>query len=202
MKVVFMLLSMALALASCGNRTGITSVSNRSASTSVPDRQPSTAVAITPARVDTPYWVGDGVYGDALIKINISRQRAYFYKGGSLVGVSPISTGKEGYATSAGNYRVIEKSPRHRSSLYGVFKDEVTHQVVKADVDTKRDKIPPGCYYEGAPMFNFLRFNGGIGMHTGYLPGHSASHGCVRMPDEMARKFYANAPLGTPVIVI
>jgi len=38
-------------------------------------------------------------------------------------------------------------------------------------------------------------------MHTGYLPGYAASHGCVRMPDHMARKFFENAEVGTPVIV-
>jgi hypothetical protein len=47
----------------------------------------------------------------------------------------------------------------------------------------------------------FIRFNGGIGMHAGRLPGYPASHGCVRMPRAMAAHFFANAPLGTPVTV-
>jgi lipoprotein-anchoring transpeptidase ErfK/SrfK len=38
-------------------------------------------------------------------------------------------------------------------------------------------------------------------MHTGYLPGYAASHGCIRMPDAIAEKFFENANLGTPVIV-
>jgi lipoprotein-anchoring transpeptidase ErfK/SrfK len=46
-----------------------------------------------------------------------------------------------------------------------------------------------------------MRFNGGIGMHTGYLPGYAASHGCVRMPHHMSEKFFENVALGTPVIV-
>jgi lipoprotein-anchoring transpeptidase ErfK/SrfK len=50
-------------------------------------------------------------------------------------------------------------------------------------------------------MKNFLRFADGIGMHTGYLPGYAASHGCIRMPDFIAQKFFENANLGTPVIV-
>ena len=50
-------------------------------------------------------------------------------------------------------------------------------------------------------MPNFMRFNHGIGMHTGFLPGYAASHGCVRMPEQMASKFYENAEIGTPVIV-
>ena len=47
----------------------------------------------------------------------------------------------------------------------------------------------------------FLRFNGGIGMHAGFLPGFPASHGCVRMPAQMAERFFQHAPLGTPVTV-
>ena len=50
-------------------------------------------------------------------------------------------------------------------------------------------------------MPNFMRFNGGVGMHTGFLPGYPASHGCVRMPDHMARVFFENAEIGTPVVV-
>ena len=73
--------------------------------------------------------------------------------------------------------------------------------MVNDNVDIRVDKIPPGCIYYPAPMLNFLRFNGGIGMHTGYLPGYAASHGCIRMPDAIAAKFFENAQLGTPVIV-
>ena len=45
----------------------------------------------------------------------------------------------------------------------------------------------------------FLRVHGGIGMHAGYLPGYPASHGCIRLPKEMALKFFEDAPVGTPV---
>jgi lipoprotein-anchoring transpeptidase ErfK/SrfK len=36
-------------------------------------------------------------------------------------------------------------------------------------------------------------------MHAGYLPGYPASHGCIRLPEEMALKFFEDAPVGTPV---
>lgn len=39
-------------------------------------------------------------------------------------------------------------------------------------------------------------------MHRGFLPGYAASHGCVRLPEHMAIKFYENANLGTPVKVV
>ena len=45
----------------------------------------------------------------------------------------------------------------------------------------------------------FLRIHGGIGMHAGYLPGYPASHGCIRLPERLAEKFFENASVGTPV---
>jgi lipoprotein-anchoring transpeptidase ErfK/SrfK len=38
-------------------------------------------------------------------------------------------------------------------------------------------------------------------MHVGILPGYPASHGCVRMPDEMAKMFYDRVKIGTPAVV-
>lgn len=47
----------------------------------------------------------------------------------------------------------------------------------------------------------FMRIHGGIGMHAGYLPGYPASHGCIRLPKEMAVHFFENAAVGAPVTV-
>jgi L,D-transpeptidase catalytic domain len=47
----------------------------------------------------------------------------------------------------------------------------------------------------------FLRIHGGIGMHAGYLPGYPASHGCIRLPKEMAVHFFNNAAIGTSVAI-
>ena len=147
------------------------------------------------------YWDGDGVQGKAKIKIVRAEQKAYFYKGDKLVGMTPISSGDEGHGTPAGRYKVTQKSRDHASSLYGVIKNKATGEVVNKDADTRKHKAGPGEVFINAPMPNFLRFNGAIGMHTGYLPGYPASHGCVRLPDFMARKFFDNAVIGTPVIV-
>lgn len=147
------------------------------------------------------YWDGDGVAGAPSIRINRTEQRAYFYKGNQMVGMTPISTGTEGRITHPGTFKVTEKDIDHTSSLYGVIRDRATNQIVNDNADTRKDFPASGQYFEHAPMFNFLRFDGGIGMHTGHLPGYAASHGCVRLPDKMAKHFYQNAKLGTPVIV-
>ena len=150
---------------------------------------------------DVSYWDGDGVGGSPMIKINRREQKAFFYKGGTLVGVSKISSGNEDYATPAGRYKITQKSKDHRSSIYGVFKDDLTGVITNWDVDIRTDEVPVGQTFIAAPMPNFMRFNRGIGMHTGYLPGYAASHGCIRMPHHMSEKFFENVKVGTPVIV-
>ena len=51
---------------------------------------------------DISYWDGDGVTGSPRIVINRRLLKASFYKGDQLVGVSKISTGKEGHNTPPG----------------------------------------------------------------------------------------------------
>lgn len=147
------------------------------------------------------FWDGDSIVGTPSIRIHLAAQRAYFYKSGQLVGVSPISTGSDEHATPPGTFKVTQKSKDHESSLYGVIKDLATGQIINKDADTRIHKAGPGQEFVHAPMPFFLRFNHGIGMHAGFLPGYPASHGCVRMPEQMAQKFFEHATLGTPVVV-
>jgi L,D-transpeptidase catalytic domain len=41
----------------------------------------------------------------------------------------------------------------------------------------------------------------GIALHGGPLPGHAASHGCVRLPYDFAEKMFDETPMGMRVIV-
>lgn len=154
-----------------------------------------------PPHDNVSYWDGDGVAGSPRLVIRLGEQRAYFYKGEHLVGVSMISTGREGYNTPTGNYKVLDKRKDHRSSLYGDYVDAAGNVVVK-DVDTRKDPRPPGTTYSGASMPYFMRINGGVGLHAGFLPGYPASHGCIRMPEFMAENFFYNLSQGTPVSVL
>ena len=150
---------------------------------------------------DISYWDGEAATGPPLVRINRSQQKAWFYKGGVLVGISKISSGKEDHPTPPGRYKIIEKDKDHKSTVYGCFKDKVTGQMINDNVDIRVDKIPPGAVYYPAPMPNFMRITDGVGMHTGYLPGYAASHGCIRMPHQMSEKFFENVVVGTPVII-
>jgi lipoprotein-anchoring transpeptidase ErfK/SrfK len=141
------------------------------------------------------------VAGNPRIKVNLNEQRAYFYKGGNLVGVSAVATGREGYGTPSGKFKVTQKSPDHASNLYGDYVD-ADGNVVQPNVDVRKDPKPPGTTFRGAPMPYFLRIHGGVGMHAGFLPGYPASHGCIRLPQQMAATFFNEVQIGTPVEVI
>ncbi|WP_395748724.1 L,D-transpeptidase family protein [Prosthecobacter sp.] len=160
----------------------------------------------SPEVADSPldsraWWKGDGVSGKPRIVINLSTQRVQYFKDKELVGVSPVSSGREGHGTVTGSYSILDKDIDHRSSLFGSYVDKAGN-VVQSDVDTRTDPAPPGTTYQGANMRYFMRIVGGIGMHEGYLPGYPASHGCIRLPTKMARIFFKETPEGTPVQIV
>jgi hypothetical protein len=146
------------------------------------------------------YWNDTGSGGKPRIVIDLEQQRAYFYRGDTIVGMSIVSTGREGYDTPPGDFRITQKDLAHVSSIYGDCVDR-GGQVVMENVDLTKDRPPRGTIFRGAPMPYFLRIHGGIGMHAGYLPGYPASHGCIRLPKQMAAHFFQNATIGTHVAI-
>jgi len=105
------------------------------------------------------------------IVVSLADQRLYAYHDQQLVAWSNVSSGRPGHETPTGTFIVSEKDVDHHSNLY-----------------------------ENAPMPYFMRLtDGGVGMHAGMLPGYPASHGCVRLPSDMARELYERVQSGTPV---
>jgi lipoprotein-anchoring transpeptidase ErfK/SrfK len=133
------------------------------------------------------------------VQIDLSRQTAYLIQGRDVVLRSPISSGRIGHITPTGSFKVIEKERNHFSSIYGKIVDRNGRTMVSdADVDMR---VPQGGRFLPAPMRYFIRFHGADGMHAGYLPGYPASHGCVRMPEQLAIAFFNAVEVGTPVEV-
>ena len=153
-----------------------------------------------PAHDTVSYWDGDSTNGKPSITISLREQRAYFYKSGVLVGVSQLSTGREGLNTPNGHFSIIQKDVNHVSSLFGDYVDSAGNVVVP-NVDITKDPKPPGARFRGTPMPYFMRIVSGTGLHAGYLPGYPASHGCIRMPEFMAENFFKSVSLGTPVTI-
>lgn len=161
---------------------------------------PNTSTAVVPTPTPAGYWNGDGVPGSPRIVVSISEQHAYFYKGKQIVGESTVSTGKPGFGTPPGHYTVVSKDKDHVSTVFGDYVDDFGN-VVKSNIDSRKDRKPPGAHYDGARMPYAMFFRGGYAMHQGYVPPYAASHGCIRLPQGMAEPFFENAPVGTPVVV-
>jgi L,D-transpeptidase catalytic domain len=134
------------------------------------------------------------------VEIDLQQQMAFLIRGGRQVILqSPISSGRYGHLTETGSFKVIEKERNHHSSIYGQIVDAQGNVIVAdADVDMH---VPRGGRFLPAPMRYFMRFHGADGMHAGYLPGYPASHGCVRMPENLAIAFFQQVEVGTPVRV-
>ena len=62
-----------------------------------------TLAAVMPQPTPGGWWEDQGANGDPRIVVNLSEQKAYFYKGKRLVGESTISSGKKGFSTPAGH---------------------------------------------------------------------------------------------------
>ena len=146
------------------------------------------------------FWNDEGASGPPKIVVHVGEQKAYFYKGKHVVGESSVSTGKPGFSTPPGRYHIVSKDRDHVSTEFGDYVDDYGN-VVRSNIDARKDRRPPGTHFDGARMPYAMFFNGGYAMHQGYVPPFAASHGCIRVPQGMARPFFENAPEGTPVIV-
>jgi lipoprotein-anchoring transpeptidase ErfK/SrfK len=133
------------------------------------------------------------------VEIDLQQQTAYLLRGRHLVLESPVSSGRYGHLTETGSFKIIEKEKNHFSSMYGKIVDASGNTIV-ADADADL-KVPRGGKFIPAPMRYFMRFHEADGMHAGYLPGYPASHGCVRMPEQLAIAFFNQVDIGTPVRV-
>lgn len=105
--------------------------------------------------------------------IGLNDQLAFAYDGDELIAVSTISSGTAKHPTPTGIFPILEKKRMHRSRRY-----------------------------DNAPMPYMQRLDDyGIALHAGHLPGHPASHGCIRLPSEFAARLYAGTELGTEVLI-
>lgn len=159
-----------------------------------------TLAAVIPMPTPGGWWDDSDAHGDARIVVHLSEQKAYFYRGKRLVGESTVSTGKKGFSTPPGHYSIVSKDKHHFSSEFGDYVDR-DGNVVVSNIDVRKDRKPKGTHFDPAKMPYCMHFNGGYAMHQGYVPPYAASHGCIRLPEGMAERFYDNAPVGTPMTV-
>jgi hypothetical protein len=147
-------------------------------------------------------WHDDGGPGKVTVSISLPDQIAEFERGGRPIGWCYVATGKEGYGTKPGEYRIMEKIEDKHSNRYGWIEDEFGNVV---EPDAKAGvRAPEGMVYVPAPMPYWMRLTSyGIGMHGGYIPepGKPASHGCIRLPKEFVAVLYDSVDVGTQVTI-
>jgi lipoprotein-anchoring transpeptidase ErfK/SrfK len=147
-------------------------------------------------------WYDDAGPGKVAININLTEQKATYTRGGRDIGWSYVATGKEGHGTTPGKYKVTEKIIDKHSSKYGWIED-MNGNMVNGDAQVTTP-VPPGCRYVPAPMPYWHRItNYGIGLHAGIIPkpGETASHGCIRLPKDLAPVLFEVTEVGTPVTI-
>ena len=167
-----------------------------------PHRPAATRARLTSDHRITGTWQDNAATsGKPRILVNLTTQQAFFYRGNLLVGQTYVSSGRHDFETPPGKYRVIQKEAHHVSSQFGEYLSR-SGEVLVRDVDLNHTPRPPGARFVGAPMPYFLRFTEGYGIHAGYVPQFRASHGCIRLPPEMAQHFFEAAEIGTPVDVV
>lgn len=149
-------------------------------------------------------WNGDNVAGPPSIVIRLDEQKAIFYRGKKQVGWTYVASGKPSHPTPPGQYAVMERTTDKVSNRYGMLLD-AKGDVLMSDYNTSKDAMPEGAQFKPARMPYFMRLtNDGVGMHAGKIPkpGATASHGCVRLPNYIAGKFFENVRVGTPVTIL
>lgn len=141
---------------------------------------------------------------NAKIEISLSEQRARVFKQEGaekiLVIETQVSTGKSGHSTSPGTFKISEKLPTKQSTLYGHWVNANGETVPSSG--SAESRPAGGVLFVGAEMPYWMRINGGIGMHIGYVPDHPASHGCIRVPGTIQPLIFAKVGLGTEVTII
>ncbi len=138
----------------------------------VQPRRPKTR-HLSAKKIEAPAKESSKPQNPLIISVSISKQTVKIYDANGVFAEAPVSTGMPGHPTPMGVFSVIGKEKMHHSNIYS-----------------------------GAPMPFMERITwSGVAMHAGVLPGHPASHGCIRMPMAFAVKMYGWTRMGARVFV-
>jgi lipoprotein-anchoring transpeptidase ErfK/SrfK len=127
------------------------------------------------------------------VKVSLSKQRTYVMEGNKMLLVMPVSVGTPDARTPSGNFTIFNKVHHKRANSHGYAHSG--SQVKKSLISKK----PAGWSFKGTPMPYWCEFKTHYGFHTGWVKHHPCTHGCIRMHENVAPKFYRLVKAGTPV---
>jgi lipoprotein-anchoring transpeptidase ErfK/SrfK len=121
-------------------------------------------------------WLpGAEAYSDAPVTllVNLRDQRAFVYRDGQRIAVTTVSTGRRGHDTPVGVFPIMGKSKVHYSNRYN-----------------------------NAPMPYMQRLTDwGHALHAGDVRPYPASHGCIRLPHQFAKRLFELTDRGDLVVI-
>lgn len=133
---------------------------------------PEELAEFTPMPASYPDAEGESKF----ILLDLADQYLGAYEYGSLVFSLPVATGREGFPTPSGEFRIDAYDRNHSSNLYKIEEKNIPY-----------------------PMFYALRFHVdsqyvAYWLHGRDMPGYPASHGCVGLSNERMQKRYYREP--------
>lgn len=125
------------------------------------------------------------------VKVSLSKQQVYVLEGNRPLLIAATCVGLPGKATPTGTFKAYNKIAKKRSGSYGFYASGGTIRAAEAGRGS-------GTYI-GYPMPYWVEFAPGYGFHQGYVWPVARTHGCLRLHQNVAAKFFALVHEGTPI---
>jgi hypothetical protein len=130
--------------------------------------------------VRAPMHYGDYVWNDAgvpegpvFIRVDLGAQLISVFRAGHEIGSAVILFGADGKPTPVGDFTVLQKAKDYRSKSYD------------------------------APMPFMMRLTAdGVAIHASNVREGWATHGCIGVPPDFAKRLFAQVALGDPVVIV
>jgi hypothetical protein len=130
--------------------------------------------------VDGPLHFGDFVWNDKAIpagptwvRIDLGKQIMSVFRGPNEIGTAVVVYGGDNKQTPAGKFHILMKDRDHRSSLY-----------------------------DAAMPYTLQLTGDGVSIHGSTVRWGAATHGCIGLPLEFARRLFEQAKVGDEVVIV
>ena len=130
--------------------------------------------------VDGPLQFGDFVWNDKAIppgptwvRIDLQKQIMSVFRGANEIGTAVVVYGGDNKRTPAGKFHILMKDRDHRSSLY-----------------------------DAAMPYTLQLTGDGVSIHGSTVRWGAATHGCIGLPLEFARRLFEQAKVGDEVVIV